>query len=83
VWIDQLDITPCQRWDRAIEDALAKCTELLVIRRVTSSSEITSKDLIIATTDLFGNDLLVNGGKIPLILGAFIGYLKHRKPPIQ
>jgi hypothetical protein len=32
---------------------------------------------------LFGNDLLVNGGKIPLILGAFIGYLKHRKPPIQ
>jgi hypothetical protein len=31
VWIDQLDITPGQRWDRAVEDALAKCPELLVI----------------------------------------------------
>src|SRR6266480_4531380 len=31
VWIDQLDIEPGQRWDRAIEDALAKCPELLVI----------------------------------------------------
>jgi hypothetical protein len=31
VWIDQLDIAPGQRWDRAIEDALAKCAQLLVI----------------------------------------------------
>ena len=31
VWIDQLDITPGQRWDRAVEDALAKCLELVVI----------------------------------------------------
>jgi hypothetical protein len=31
VWIDQLDIKPGQRWDRAVEDALAKCPELLVI----------------------------------------------------
>jgi hypothetical protein len=31
VWIDQLDIEPGQRWDRAIEDALAKCPQLLVI----------------------------------------------------
>jgi TIR domain len=31
VWIDQLDITPGQRWDRAVEDALAKCVQLLVI----------------------------------------------------
>src|SRR5262249_43801210 len=31
VWIDQLDIAPGQRWDSAVEDALAKCTQLLVI----------------------------------------------------
>src|SRR5262249_16186178 len=29
--IDRLDIKPGQRWDRAIEDALAKCPQLLVI----------------------------------------------------
>jgi hypothetical protein len=31
VWIDQLDIALGQRWDRAVEDALAKCAQLLVI----------------------------------------------------
>jgi len=31
VWIDQLDIAPGQRWDRAVEDALAKCLELVVV----------------------------------------------------
>jgi hypothetical protein len=31
VWIDRLDIKPGQRWDRAIEDALATCPQLLVI----------------------------------------------------
>jgi TIR domain len=31
VWVDQLDIAPGQRWDRAVEDALAKCLELVVV----------------------------------------------------
>ena len=31
VWIDRLDIKPGQRWDRAIEDALAECSQLLVV----------------------------------------------------
>ena len=31
VWVDQLDISPGQRWDRAVEDALAKCLELVVV----------------------------------------------------
>jgi TIR domain len=31
VWIDQLDIGPGQRWDRAVDDALAKCPQLLAI----------------------------------------------------
>jgi hypothetical protein len=31
VWIDQLDIAPGQRWDRAVEDALAKCLQLVVV----------------------------------------------------
>jgi TIR domain len=29
--MDRLDIKPGQRWDRAVEDALAKCPQLLVI----------------------------------------------------
>src|SRR6266550_5936027 len=31
VWMDQLDIAPGQRWDRAVEDALAKCLQVVVI----------------------------------------------------
>lgn len=31
VWMDQLDIVPGQRWDRAVRDALIKCPRLLVI----------------------------------------------------
>ena len=50
---------------------------------VTHLSETTSKDLIVATTDFFGNDSLVSSREIILILGAFVGYLKCRKPPIQ
>ena len=31
LWIDQLDIPPSQRWDRAISDALSSCPRILVI----------------------------------------------------
>ena len=31
VWLDQVDIDPGQRWDRAVEDALSNCPRLLVI----------------------------------------------------
>ena len=31
VWLDQLDIVPGQRWDRAVEDALARCPRMLII----------------------------------------------------
>ena len=31
VWLDQRNITPGERWDRAIEDALLNCTCLVVI----------------------------------------------------
>ena len=31
VWLDQLDILPGQRWDRAVEDALTSCPRMLVI----------------------------------------------------
>jgi len=31
VWLDQLDIVPGERWDRAVEDALAHCPCMLVI----------------------------------------------------
>jgi TIR domain len=31
VWVDQLDIKAGETWDRAVEDALEKCTGLLII----------------------------------------------------
>ena len=31
VWLDQLDIIPGRRWDRAVEDALTNCPRMLVI----------------------------------------------------
>jgi TonB family protein len=31
VWLDQLDIVPGQRWDRAVEDALSHCPRMLVV----------------------------------------------------
>ena len=31
VWLDQLDIVPGQRWDRAVENALINCSRMLVI----------------------------------------------------
>ncbi len=31
VWIDQLDITPGQEWDNAIEDAVTQCPRMLLI----------------------------------------------------
>jgi len=31
VWLDQLDISPGQRWDRAVEDALTNCPRMVVI----------------------------------------------------
>ena len=36
VWLDQLDIAPGQRWDRAIEEALMSCPSLIVILSPTS-----------------------------------------------
>jgi len=31
VWLDQLDIVPGEPWDRAVEDALNKCSRMLVL----------------------------------------------------
>lgn len=31
VWIDQLDIPPGSRWDRAVRDAVANCPRMLVL----------------------------------------------------
>ena len=31
VWLDQLDIAPGERWDRAVEKALQRCQRMLVI----------------------------------------------------
>ena len=31
VWLDQLDLEPGQRWDKAVENALARCERMLVI----------------------------------------------------
>jgi hypothetical protein len=31
VWLDQIDIQPGQRWDRAVEEALTQCVRMLVV----------------------------------------------------
>ena len=31
IWLDQLDISPGERWDRAVENAVANCPRMLVI----------------------------------------------------
>jgi TIR domain len=31
VWLDQLDITPGQRWARSVQDALTNCPRVLVV----------------------------------------------------
>jgi hypothetical protein len=31
VWLDQLDISPGQRWDSAVEEALVNCARMLVV----------------------------------------------------
>jgi hypothetical protein len=36
IWIDVLDITPGERWDRAVEAALQRCAGLLVVLSPTS-----------------------------------------------
>ena len=45
VWLDQLDIGPGQRWDRAIEDALTAC-EVMVVVLSPSSVQSTRSRLI-------------------------------------
>jgi hypothetical protein len=44
--MDRLDIKPGQRWDRAVEDTLAKCPQLLVIL----SPGDHNMDLVVAST---------------------------------
>lgn len=44
VWLDQLDIRAGQRWDRAVEDALTACTQLVVIFSPASASSTNVMD---------------------------------------
>ena len=44
VWLDRLDITPGDRWDRAVEDALTNCTRMLVILSPASVSSTNVMD---------------------------------------
>ena len=44
VWLDQLDILPGQRWDRAVEDALTNCPRLVVILSPASISSANVMD---------------------------------------
>ena len=44
VWLDQLDIVPGQRWDRAVEDALTGCPRMLVILSPASVSSTNVMD---------------------------------------
>lgn len=44
VWLDQLDISPGQRWDRAVEEALTNCPRMVVILSPASVSSTTVMD---------------------------------------
>lgn len=44
VWLDQLDIVPGQRWDRAVEDALTNCPRMMVILSPASVSSTNVMD---------------------------------------
>ena len=44
VWIDQLDINPGLRWDRAVEDALRNCPRMIVILSPASVNSINVLD---------------------------------------
>ena len=44
VWLDQLDIVPGQRWDRAVEDALTNCPRMIVILSPASVSSTNVMD---------------------------------------
>jgi TonB family protein len=43
VWLDQLDIIPGQRWDRAVEDTLTNCPRMVVIL---SPASVTSTNVM-------------------------------------
>jgi hypothetical protein len=44
VWLDQLDIVPGERWDSAVEEALANCPRMLVILSPASVNSINVMD---------------------------------------
>lgn len=46
IWLDQLDIPPGARWDRAVEDALETCGRLLIILSPTSADSENVQDEI-------------------------------------
>jgi len=46
IWLDQLDIPPGARWDRAVEDALETCGRLLIILSPTSAGSENVQDEI-------------------------------------
>ncbi len=44
VWLDQMDISPGQRWDLAIQEALANCSRLIVVLSPSSVASTTVLD---------------------------------------
>mgnify|MGYP001268533497 CR=1 FL=1 len=51
VWLDQLDIAPGYRWDRAVEEALAKAPLLLVILSPSSATSVNVQDEVAFALD--------------------------------
>lgn len=46
IWLDQLDITPGERWDREVEQGLKNCRRLLIILSTASSQSENVQDEI-------------------------------------
>jgi len=73
VWMDQLDIRPGQRWERAVEDALSSCTCMLLILSPASISSANVMDEVSFALDELKTviPVLYSECKVPYRLRTF------------
>jgi TPR repeat protein len=73
VWLDQLDITPGQRWARAVQDALNNCPRMLVILSPSSVASTNVEDEVTFALEEHKTviPILYRDCKVPLQLRSF------------
>jgi TIR domain-containing protein len=98
VWLDQMDISPGQRWDLAIQEALASCSRLIVVLSPSSVASTTVLDEVSFALENHKTviPVLYRDCEIPFRLGrlqyvdfrgeyarGFEGLLRTMKAPLQ